>query len=45
MRLEDAFTNKIDPAYCAEAFKRVREFEEKWRPFYRNRPYVPNISW
>ena len=30
MRLEDAFTTKIDPAYCTEAFKRVREFEEKY---------------
>ncbi len=30
MHLEDAFTNKIDSAYCSEAFKRVRQFEEKY---------------
>ncbi len=30
MHLEDAFTNKIHSAYCSEAFKRVRQFEEKY---------------
>jgi len=30
IRLEDAFTNKIDSAYCSDAFKHVRQIEEKY---------------
>jgi transposase len=30
IRLEDALTNKIDSAYCSEAFNHVRLFEEKY---------------
>ena len=30
IRLEDALTNKIDSAYCSEAFNHVRQFEAKY---------------
>ena len=30
MRLEEAFSNKIDAKYCSEAFRHVRQFEEKY---------------
>jgi hypothetical protein len=30
MRLEEAFSNKIDSEYCSEAFRHVRQFEEKY---------------
>ena len=30
LRLEEAFRNKIDAQYCAEAFRHVRQFEEKY---------------
>ena len=30
MRLEEAFRNKIDSKYCAEAFRHVKQFEEKY---------------
>ncbi len=30
IRLEDAFTIKIDSAYCSEAFKYVRQFEKQY---------------
>jgi transposase len=29
-RLEEAFSNNIDSKYCAEAFRHVRQFEEKY---------------
>ncbi len=30
IRLEETFRNKIDSEYCSEAFKHVRQFEEKY---------------
>jgi hypothetical protein len=30
MHLEEAFSNKIDSKYCSEAFRHVRQFEEKY---------------
>lgn len=30
IRLEEAFSNKIDSKYCSEAFRHVRQFEEKY---------------
>jgi len=30
IRLEEAFSNKIDSEYCSEAFRHVRQFEEKY---------------
>lgn len=30
MRLAEAFRNKIDSEYCSEAFRHVRQFEEKY---------------
>ena len=30
IRLEEIFRNKIDSEYCSEAFKHVRQFEEKY---------------
>jgi hypothetical protein len=30
LRLEEAFSNKIDSEYCFEAFRHVRQFEDKY---------------
>jgi len=30
IRLEEAFSNKIDSEYCSEAFRHARQFEEKY---------------
>ena len=30
LRLEEAFSNKIDSEYCSEAFRHVRQFEDKY---------------
>lgn len=30
IRLEEALSNKIDSKYCSEAFRHVRQFEEKY---------------